>query len=384
MNRKQFFPLALALSFATGAAAQNIANQDITIGVTLGTTGAGASFGPSYKNAFQLMPKTIGGHPVKFITYEDNADGTKASNNARRLVTEDKVDALMGSVSLLSTTEVAEIAYDLKTPLLAIAPLAVTYNKLEWVFVLPQRPGLMMSAVVEHMRANAVKRVAYIGFSDAWGDFILNAADNVGWNAAGIEMVDIERYARTDTSVTAQANKLLAARPDAILVGASGALSALPHTALVVRGYNKQIYHNHGTVSREFIKAGGKVVEGAIAPSGPLVVAEDLPEDNPIKPVAVDFVKRYEQTFGEGSRNAFSGYAYDGFLLLNAAVPVAMQTAKPGTPEFRRALRNALENVHNVVGTHGVYNMTAKDHSGLDNRARVLVRVENGDWRLVK
>jgi branched-chain amino acid transport system substrate-binding protein len=294
------------------------------------------------------------------------------------------VDALMGSVSLLSTTEVAEIAYDLKTPLLALAPLAVTYDKLEWVFVLPQRPWLMMSAVVEHMRANAVKRVGYIGFSDAWDDFILSAADNAGWDAAGIEIVDIERYARTDTSVTAQVIKLLAAGPDAILVGGSGALSALPHAALVVRGYNKQIYHNHGTVSREFIKAGGKAVEGAIAPSGPLVVAEDLPEDNPIKPVALDFIKRYERAFGEGSRNAFSGYAYDGYLLLDAAVPVAMQSAKPGTPQFRLALRDALENVHNVVGTHGVYNMTAKDHSGLDDRARVLVRVEDGAWRLLK
>jgi branched-chain amino acid transport system substrate-binding protein len=350
----------------------------------MGTTGASAPFGVSYKNAFQLMPKTIGGQPVKFIIYEDDADATKAANNARRLVTEDKVDALMGSVSLLTTTQVAQIASDLKTPLMALAPVAITYAQLEWVFVLPQRPWLMMSAVVEHMRTNAVKRVGYIGFSDAWGDFILNAADNAGWNAAGIEVVDIERYARTDTSVTAQVNKLLAAHPDAILVGASGALSALPHTALVVRGYNKQIYHNHGTVNREFIKAGGKVVEGAIAPSGPLVVAEDLPEDNPIKPVALEFIKRYEQTFGEGSRNAFSGYSYDGYLVLNAAVPVAMQSAKPGTPQFRQALRDALENVHNVVGTHGVYNMTAKDHSGLDNRARVLVRVENGDWRLVK
>jgi branched-chain amino acid transport system substrate-binding protein len=379
MNRKQFLPLALAVSFATSVAA-----QDITIGVTMGTTGASASFGVAYKNAFQLMPKTIGGQPVKFIIYEDDADATKAANNARRLVTEDKVDALMGSVSLLTTTQVAQIAYDLKTPLMALAPVAITYAQLEWVFVLPQRPSLMMSAVVEHMRSNAVKRVGYIGFSDAWGDFILNAADNAGWNAAGIEVVDIERYARTDTSVTAQVNKLLAANLDAILVGASGALSALPHTALVVRGYNKQIYHNHGTVNREFIKVGGKVVEGAIAPSGPLVVAEDLAEDNPIKPVALDFIKRYEQTFGEGSRNAFSGYSYDGYLLLNAAVPVAMQSAKPGTPQFRQALRDALENVHNVVGTHGVYNMTAKDHSGLDNRARVLVRVENGDWRLVR
>jgi branched-chain amino acid transport system substrate-binding protein len=379
VKRKLFYPLALAVLFATSVAA-----QDVTIGVTMGTTGASASFGISYKNAFQLMGNTLGGQPVKFIIYEDNADAKIAANNARKLISEDKVDALMGSVSLLSTTQVAQIAHDLKTPLLALAPVVLTYDRLEWVFVLPQRPGLMMSAVIEHMKAHGVKTVGYIGFADVWGDFILNAVNNLGWNAAGIQTVDVERYARTDTSVTAQVMKLLAANPDAILVGGSGAGSALPHTALVVRGYNKQIYHNHGTVSREFIKAGGKAVEGAIAPTGPLMVAEDLPEGNPVKPVALDFIKRYEQTFGERSRNAFSGYSYDGYLLLNATVPVAMQTAKPGTPEFRQALRDALENVHNVVGTHGIYNMTAKDHSGFDDRARVLVRVENGEWQLLK
>jgi branched-chain amino acid transport system substrate-binding protein len=233
------------------------------------------------------------------------------------------------------------------------------------------------------MKANGVKTVGYIGFSDAWGDFILNATENVGWGSAEIHVVSNERYTRTDTDLTAQVNKLLAANPDAIVVGATGGGGALPHVALIERGYQKQIYHNHGTVNREFIRVGGKAVERAIAPSGPLLVAEDLPDDNPIKRVALDFVKRYEQTFGEGSRNASSGYSYDAYLLLSAAIPIARQRAKPGTPEFRSALREALENV-SVVGTHGVYNTTPKDHSGLDDRARVLVRVENGHWRLLK
>ena len=189
---------------------------------------------------------------------------------------------------------------------------------------------------------------------------------------------------RTDNDVSAQVGNLLAANPDAIVVGGTGGGGALPHVALVARGYKRQIYHNHATVNREFIEVGGKAIEGAIAPSGPLVVAEDLPEDSPIKPVALDFVQRYEQAFGEGSRNASSGYTYDAYLLLNAAVPIAMRKAKPGSPQFRPALRDALENVHNVIGTHGVYNMTPKDHSGLDDRARVLVRVENGNWRLLK
>ena len=378
MYRKLLLAMALTAGFAGGAVA-----QEVTIGLTMGTTGPGASLGVHYKNAFQLMPKTIGGYPVKFIMLEDKTDATEAAKNARQLITEDKVDALMGSVAVPSTTQIAQIAAELKTPLMALSPVALPPEKLEWTFVVPQSTTLMMSAVVDHMKAKGVKTVGYIGFSDSWGDIVLKSLDQAA-GPAGIMIVSNERYARADTSVTGQVLKVMAGDPDAVVVGGSGTGGALPHIGLVERGYQKQIYHNHGTVNREFIRVGGKNVEGAIAPTGPLIVAEDLPPDNSVKKVALDFITRYEQTFGPGSRNGFAGYSYDGFLLLDAAVPVAAKQAKPGTPEFRQALRDALENVKNVVGTHGVYNMTPKDHNGLDERARVLVRVENGEWRLLK
>jgi branched-chain amino acid transport system substrate-binding protein len=378
MYLKLLLPLVMAVSLAGSATA-----QEITIGLTMGATGPGASLGIHYKNAFQLMPKTIGGQPVKFVIYEDKTDATEAAKNGRKLITEDKVDAFMGSVAVPSTTQLAQIANELKTPLMALSPVALPPDKLEWVFVVPQPTPLMMSAAVEHMKARGVKTVGYIGFSDSWGDLVLKATEQEG-GRAGIKVVTNERYARADTSVTGQVIKVLAANPDAVVVGGSGTGGALPHIGLVERGYKKQIYHNHGTVNREFIKVGGKAVEGAIAPTGPLIVPEDLPDSNPIKAVALDFTKRYEQTFGEGSRNAFGGYSYDGFLLLNAAIPAAMAKAKPGTPEFRQALRDALENVRNVVGTHGVYNMTPTDHTGLDARARVLVHVDKAVWRLMK
>lgn len=378
MYRKLLLAMALTVGLAGAAVA-----QEVTIGLTMGTTGPGASLGVHYKNAFQLMPKTIGGYPVKFIMLEDKTDATEAAKNARQLITEDKVDALMGSVAVPSTTQIAQIAAELKTPLMALSPVALPPEKLEWTFVVPQSTTLMMSAVVDHMKAKGVKTVGYIGFSDSWGDIVLKSLDQAA-GPAGIKIVSNERYARADTSVTGQVLKVMAGDPDAVVVGGSGTGGALPHIGLVERGYQKQIYHNHGTVNREFIKVGSKAVEGAIAPTGPLIVAEDLPADNPVKKVALDFITRYEQTFGPGSRNGFAGYSYDGFLLLDAAVPVAAKQAKPGTPEFRQALRDALENVKNVVGTHGVYNMTPKDHNGLDQRARVLVRVENAEWRLLK
>ena len=374
--------LLLATALMVGLAGAAVA-QEVTIGLTMGTTGPGASLGVHYKNAFQLMPKTIGGYPVKFIMLEDKSDATEAAKNARQLITEDKVDALMGSVAVPSTTQIAQIAAELKTPLMALSPVALPPEKLEWTFVVPQSTTLMMSAVVDHMKAKGVKTVGYIGFSDSWGDLVLKSLDQAA-GPAGIKIVSNERYARADTSVTGQVLKVMAGDPDAVVIGGSGTGGALPHIGLVERGYQKQIYHNHGTVNREFIRVGGKNVEGAIAPTGPLIVAEDLPPDNSVKKVALDFITRYEQTFGPGSRNGFAGYSYDGFLLLDAAVPIAAKQAKPGTPEFRQAMRDALENVKNVVGTHGVYNMTPKDHNGLDERARVLVRVENGEWRLLK
>lgn len=264
------------------------------------------------------------------------------------------------------------------TPVFGLTP-----ERLRWTFVVPQPTELMMGAIAQHIKARNLRTVAYIGFSDAWGDIVYKAIDSDA-AASGFKIVTNERYARADTSVTGQVLKIIAANPDAVVVGGSGTGAALPHIALVERGYKGPIYHNHGTVNAEFIKVGGAKVEGAIAATGPLMVPEELPADHPSKAISADFIKRYEAAFGAGSRNAFAGYSYDGVALLNAAIPVAIKKAKPGTPEFREALRTALENVQNVVGTHGVYNLTPTNHNGVDERARVPVLVRSGAWRLLK
>lgn len=380
MNRFALRIVALALTLAAGTAT---AQNEITVGVSLGITGPGASLGVHYRNALQLVPKTLGGLPVKYIVLDDASDPTNAAKNARKLVSEDKVDVLFGSNGVPNALQIAQVAAETKTPMLAMSPIVVAQERQPWVFVVPQPTELMMSAVAEHLKATNTKTVGYIGFSDGWGDLVLKALE---FHAAksGYKVVTNERYARADTSVTGQVLKLMAAKPDAVVVGGSGTGGALPHIALAERGYKGRIYHNHGTVNAEFVKVGGKSVEGAIAPTGPVVVPEDLPANFATKKISEEFIKRYESTFGAGSRNAFAGYAYDGYLLLEAAVPEAAKKAKPGTAEFRDALRVALEGVKNVVGTHGVYNMSATDHNGLDERARVLVRVEGGTWKLLK
>ena len=374
------FGIAFAVVTALTAGA---ANAEVTVGVTLGATGPGASLGIHYKNAFQLMPKTLGGQPVKYIILEDGSDATNAGKNARKLITEDKVDVVMGSNGVPSSLQIAQVATETQTPFLCLTPIAVKPDQYKWTFSVPQPTELMMGAVAEHMKANGVKTVGFIGFSDGWGDLMYNATTSLA-APNGYKVVTNERYARADTSVTGQVLKIMAANPDAVIVGGSGTGGALPHIALVERGYKGRIYHNHGTVNAEFIKVGGKNVEGAIAPTGPLIVPEELPASNAVKAVALDFTKRYEAAFGAGSRNAFAGYSNDAVMLLGAAIPEAMKKAQPGTPAFRAALRDALENVKNVVGTHGVYNVTPANHNGLDERARVLVRVENGAWRLMK
>jgi branched-chain amino acid transport system substrate-binding protein len=370
--------LGIAGAFATG-----IANAEVTVGVTLGATGPGASLGVHYKNAFQLMPKTLGGQAVRYIILEDGSDATTAGKNARKLISEDKVDVVMGSNGVPSSLQIAQVAAETQTPFLCLTPIAVKPEQYKWTFSVPQPTELMMGAVADHMKANAVKTVGFIGFSDGWGDLMYNATESLA-AAHGYKVVTNERYARADTSVTGQVLKIIAANPDAVVVGGSGTGGALPHIALVERGYKGRIYHNHGTVNAEFIKVGGKNVEGAIAPTGPLIVPEELPVSNEVKATALDFTNRYEAAFGVGSRNAFAGYSNDAVMLLGAAIPQAIAKAQPGTPEFRAALRDALENVKNVAGTHGVYSPTAANHNGLDNRARVLVHVQGGTWRLLK
>jgi len=373
--------LCLATGIA-GAVAATAAIAEIVIGVSVAYTGPQASLGVHYKNAFDLMPKTIGGEPVKFIILDNAGDASNAAKQGRKLVTEDKVDVIVGSNGTPQTLALSQVATESRTPMLALSPVSLPAENVHWTFIVPQPTELMMDAVAKDIQKRNLKTVAYIGYSDGWGDLVYKALES-HMGAAGYKVVTNERYARNDTSVTGQVLKIIAANPQAVVVGGSGTGAALPQIALRERGYKGPIYHNHGTVNAEFIKVGGKSVEGAIAPTGPVVVASELPAGYATKALGEEFMKRYESTFNLG-RNAFAAYSYDAVLLVAAAVPVALKKAKPGTPEFRAALRDALENVKGVVGTHAVYTMTPTNHNGMDDRARVLVEVKDGQWRLIK
>ena len=363
---------ALALSGA--------AQAQITIGATITATGTNASIGIPGKNAIEIMPTSIAGVPVKFVVLDDGGDPSQAVKNMRKLAQEDKADVVLGSSSTPTCLALADTALETKTAHLCLAPIAV---RNPWVFFTPQPVPLMVEGLVEHMKANGVKSVGFIGFSDGWGDLNYESFVKLA-GPAGIKVVAAERYARTDTSVTAQVLKLVAANPDAIFVGAASTPAALPQAALIERGFRGRVYHTHGVLNRDFLRVGGKAVEGIIAPAGPIVVSNQLPDSNPVKREALEFTRLYEAKYGPGSLNPFAGHAWDAYLILKEAVPVALKKGKPGTVEFRSALRDAIEGVQNVVATQGVFSMSPSNHNGFDGRARVLVRVENGAFRLMQ
>ncbi|CAM5380777.1 ABC transporter substrate-binding protein [Eoetvoesiella caeni] len=379
---KTRFKLAAIAAATSFAALSAPAMADINVGISLSTTGPAAALGIPEKNSVALLPATIDGQKINYIVLDDGTDASQAGKNARKLVTEDKVDVILGSSSTPPTAAIAEIANESKTPQIAVAPVELPPEKNKWVFRAPQPISLMAEALAEHMKAHGVKTLGFIGYTDAYGESWLKDMTKAA-EAAGIKIGDVERFQRNDTSVTGQAVKLVASKPDAILVAASGTPSVLPQVTLQDRGFKGQIYQTHGTATKEFIRVGGKAVEGTILPVGPVIVADQLPDSHPSKKIGQDYTKRYEEKYGKGSLSAFGAQFYDAFLLFQAAVPAALKTAKPGTPEFRAALRDGIEKSKEVVASHGVYNMTPTDHFGLDSRARVLVQVKDGDWKLL-
>lgn len=375
---------ALAALFAV--AFTPLAKADITIGVTLSATGPAASLGIPEKNTIEMLPATLGGEKLKWIVLDDGSDTTRAVTNTRKLISEDNVDVIIGSTVTPNSLAMVDIVADAQTPMISMAASARIVDpanpKTHWVFKVPQNDSLMADAIAEHMQANGVKTLGYIGFNDAYGESWL-AEIKRSAQAAGIRVVADEKYNRNDASVTGQVLKLVAANPDAILIGASGTPGATPEKELVARHYKGRIYQTHGVANPDFLRVCGADCNGTLLPIGPMLVYEQLPDSNPVKKVAAQYITQYEAKYGKDSRTTFGGHAYDSFVLLGKAIPDALQKAKPGTREFRAALRDALEKA-DVVGTHGVFVMTPQNHNGLDKRARVMISIEDGKWVLAK
>ncbi len=361
------------------------AHADIRVGIDLSTTGPAAAIGIPSRNTVQLWPQTLGGQRAQYIVLDDGTDPAAAVRNVRKFIAEDKVDVIVGPNITPNAIAALDAIAENETPMVALAASAsivepATEARRRWAFKMPQNDALMASLLAQHMADQGVKTVGFIGFNDAYGESWWREFSKMA-EVRKLRVVAQERFGRMDTSVTGQVLKLIAAHPDAILIAGSGTPPVLPQKTLNERGYKGRIYQTHGIASWDFLRIGGKDVEGTLFPTGPVVVARELPDTHPAKKVALDFVRRYEAKYGADSVTQFAGDAWGAWQLLDDASRRALKTgAQPGTPAFRRALRDAIESTKNLTVPNGVLNLSAQDHQGFDQRARVMGTVRNGKF----
>jgi branched-chain amino acid transport system substrate-binding protein len=372
--------VALALTLGTGSAF-----AQVKIGVTLSATGPAASLGIPEKNTIALLPKEIGGKSVEYIVLDDGTDTSRAVQNTRKLIDEDHVDAIIGSTVTPNSLAMLDPASQSKTPMISMAASAAIIAPMDakraWAFKTPQNDSLMADAIADYMEKHDVKTVGFIGFSDAYGD----GWSNVFTTAAAehkLKIVANERYNRPDTSVTGQVLKIMSANPDAVLIAGAGTPAALPAKTLKERGYKGKVYQTHGVANNDFLRVCGADCNGELLPAGPILVADQLPDSNPVKASALAYKNAYEKAYGVGTLSTFGGHAWDADQMLQRAIPEALKKAQPGTEAFRVALRDALENIKDLPLSHGIMNTTPTDHNGFDNRARVMVQIVDGKWKL--
>src|ERR1700752_3296216 len=379
MKKATFAAAALAAVFALPGSPALAQTNEITIGISISTTGPPAALGIPERNALEFVPKEIAGIPLKVIVLDDGGDPTNATTNARRFVTESKADIIMGSSTTPPTIAMSNVANEAGIPHIGLAPFPMTPQRVKWSVDMPQPVPIMGKVLYEHMKKHNVKTVGYIGYSDSYGDLWFNDLKKQGV-PRGLTVVDEERFARPDTSVTGQVLKLVAANPDAVLVGASGTAAALPQSELRDRGYKGLIYQTHGAASMDFIRIAGKAAEGVIMASGPVMDPEGQPDYALNKKPGLALDAAYEAKYGANSRSQFAGHAYDAFEVLKRIIPVALKTAKPGTSEFREAIRQAFLSEREIAARQGVYNWTEKDRNGLDDRSRIILTVKDGKY----
>lgn len=372
---------AMAVALGAGLAATALA-ADLKVGLSVSLSGPNSSLGVPYAKGMQAAlayKPEVNGHKIQLIVLDDGSDPTTAGRNARKLVDEDKVDVLMGTSGAPSAVAMAQVARDAKVPMIGLTPLQLNPADNAWVVTVAQPTQLMIDAVVDRMKQQGIKSVGYIGFSDSWGDLVYDALMKSA-PAAGIQVLGNERYARADSSVTGQVLKLMALKPDAVMTGGAGTPGALPFLALSERGFKGPVYGQHGLINPDFVRVVGAAGQGALMPTGPIIVAEQLPDGAPTKKIGMDFRAVFQKVNGVPTSDAFSAYSFDGWLVFADAA--ARAKGEPGTPEFRQSLRDAIVSTKEVVGTHGVYNFKPGDLYGVDQRARVIVKLDNGQWKL--
>jgi branched-chain amino acid transport system substrate-binding protein len=374
-------PLLRLAALAAALACSPAAHADITIGVDLSLTGPLSSLGLPQKATLALWPDHIAGEKIRMTVLDDGSDPTGAARNARRFVAETQVDVMLGASGVPEGIAMAQVAAEARTVQLAFAPMPLPAGKDSWTFALAQPVSLMSDTLARRMVADKVRRVAILGWNEGYGEMWVQAF-GASAKAAGLEVAAVERFSPMDIAITAQALKVVAAKPDAVLIVGAGSAAAMPQINLRERGWTGPIYQTHGAASPDLVRVGGKHMDGTVLPAGPMLVAEQLPAASPVKPVALAYVGGYEKANGANSRTQFGAHAWDALMLLQRVVPLALKKARPGTAEFRKALRDALESEREIALAHGVVNFSLDNHSGFDSRGVVMLRIDGGRFQL--
>lgn len=372
----------LMLSVVFGMFCLTSAQAQVKVGVVTSSTGPVALVGIPQKNTVALLPTTAGGKTIEYISLDDSSDPSAAVSAFRKLINEDKVDAIIGPSGTASAVAALGFAAEAGVPMLApVGSTAVILpmdDKKKWVFKTTQNDEIVSAALVKQMVKDGVKTVGFVGPTDPFGDNWLKVF-SADAQKAGIKIVATERFQRQDTSFTAQGLKILSSRPDAVLIAAPGSSSVMPQTTLYDLGYRGKYYQTHGAALSDYLRLGGKKVEGTTVAGSIMLVMDQASDANPSKKVAAEYMGAYEKKYGTKPAT-FGANVYDAGLLLEQAIPVALKAGAPGTPAFRTALRDALEQVKNVPGAQGIYNLSPTDHSGFDERGIELLTVKNGQW----
>ncbi len=374
----------LKLAFVSTFLTTNLAAwADINVGVLLSLTGPGASLGIPAEKIIQLWPAELGGQKAKFIILNDNSDTSTATKGAMRLIAENKVDLIIGSSLTPTSLAVVEVAGAEKIPVISLAGGGAIVLPQEggrkWAFKLSPTEAISTTRVLDHMLKDRLKTIATIGVANSYGDGFLKAVETLS-SPKGIKLVGSEKYNATDQSVTSQVLKLIAANPDAVYILSLGTAGALPHIELVQRGYKGRIYQTQGVANADFLRVGGKSLDGSFMTVAPVLVGDQLPDSSPIKKIAIDFLKKSDAAVGAQNRSLFGATAWDALLIADHAAKNALKTTKPGTVEFRTAMRDAIEQLKGFVGTNGVYTMSPQDHNGVNELSQVMIKIENGKW----
>jgi branched-chain amino acid transport system substrate-binding protein len=363
-----------------------LAFGQVRIGLMVSATGPTSAIGIPQKNTGDLLPRKIGDATVEYFQLDDGGDTTRAVQNIKKLVLENNIDALIGPSTTPNALAILDVIAEAKVPMMATVGTSSVVEPLDakkrWVFKTTQNDDIIAGALLKHMVKNGVKTIGFIGFNDPYGENWHKVFSAMA-EKAGISIVANERYARNDQSVTGQVLKLIAAKPDAVLIAAVGGPAVLPQATLFDQAYKGRVYQTHAVATEDFIKLGREKVEGTVLAAGPMLVIDEIPDSNPTRKVAKAYIAAYEKQFGVRPAT-FGANTWDGGLLLERALPAALKAGKPGTEAFRSALRDSLEQEREVVGTQGIFNMSATNHNGMDDRARVLVVVKDGKFRLLQ